>query len=183
MRNRRAGPRNSRAKRLDLARLNGCVDFCRPSPSQRLQTALSIRWLSAGSGSQAQISSAHRRYRQSAHPRPNFASRGILPPSQRAGTCASRETPSVQGRLSLLDRSPEGAALHGSLTRALIFVRGTSSVRFSASNAPTRNRARSTGGGIHRGCIPHISQNCARFMQSMSFSCAQLRMIQITTAD
>jgi len=59
-----------------------------------------------------QIWSAHRRYRRPAHPRPNFAPRGDLPPSRRDVTSASWETPSVQGRLSLLDGSPEGAALH-----------------------------------------------------------------------
>src|SRR5262249_40480931 len=74
-----------------------------------------MRRPSAGSGSQAQIWSARKCYRRSAHPRPNSAPRGDLPPSRRDVTCASWETPSVQGRLSLLDGPPEGAALHRSL--------------------------------------------------------------------
>ena|SRR6266487_4406075 len=123
-----------------LRRLNGCVGFCRPSPSLRLQAVLWVRWPSAGSGSQVQIWSAHRRYRRPAHPRPNFAPRGGLPPSARAVTCASWETPSVQGRVFLLTDLPKVRRFTEVSSRASSFlmVRGTSRVRFDASYAPTR---------------------------------------------
>jgi hypothetical protein len=169
MKNPSAGPEPFGPARASAARINGFVDFCQPSRSLRLQTA--------GSCSQAQISSAHRHYRQLAHPRPNFASHGVLPPSQRAEACASWETPSVQGRLSLLDRSPEGAALRRSLTRALI-LRKTSRLRFSASNAPTRNRARSTGGGYDEvvfHTLLKIVKDLCNPMNFRAFACARFK--------